>query len=761
MDAHWPLPARALFPGGPTRAGDGTSAQLINNQCHYKKCTRKRQPRSVHIYASMYRFAVIIAAALSAVGCGFAIYFQIMALAKYRADDLFTATAITNFATEKGTCVEVITADQLGAGIDSNNCDGGGVDPDITGTLHNLRNTLAVSVHGLYHAYKAAGADINYELKDVARSVISSTINPDGDTIGMGINYTSAKDALEQVADSNVPKTCDAIYTLTWSDLTANRLAYSHYEMLIAGQKDPDDSDDNRGTWPLAEIAVDCDGATAQTQPLNQVDLDALSELNKFRLYAHCLAQFQFAASGTDPWAGTFGIPLVGVEPGPTNFAWYPMAEGFNRTHYNDYNTKVRMYLGMRYGYSVWAYIPMLITSCYLCADSVVFFLAEATLPDVLSEVHTISQSRLSMVRDSLVMAATSATSRKKRFAIAFLAVTVSFFMWLLFLGLPWGFVYTTMGRPECETGAPNHVNTWGYMGTTGGWKADWDATWYELAILVIQFLVLIIEGIVTNPMCKICNNLGGIGEKSNGRAIDSGIIEGAKLVQNATKIRRLYRFFIYPLIVGGVVMILGQAISGARFGMAWAEGIVGQKMHTDDATGITAPAFNPVLLSEMVYDQTIATVAITIVVGLVIGAALQRHLINGVGCFSATLFFSWLVLVVVFALPLLIYANLRSIFNEDKANEDCKAFPSSGYDFSKGACEARWWTFITGGIILFSTLLVMTAFGLAEASASILKVRNKALVKLRQLRGFHPAFRYLTLSNPNPNPNPKHTPKP
>ena len=36
---------------------------------------------------------------------------------------------------------------------------------------------------------------------------------------------------------------------------------------------------------------------------------------------------------------------------------------------------------------------------------------------------------------------------------------------------------------------------------------------------------------------------------------------------------------------------------------MAWAEGIVGQKMHTD-ANGVTAPAFNPVLLSEMVYDQ-------------------------------------------------------------------------------------------------------------------------------------------------------------
>lgn len=290
----------------------------------------------------MYRFAVIIAAALSAVGCGFAIHFQIMALAKYRADDLFTATSITNFAMEKGTCVEVITEDQLSAGISSSGCEGGGVDPDIKGSLANLRNTLAVSVHGLYHASRASGVVTNYQLNHVARSVISSTINLGGDTIGAGVNYTAAKGALEQVAEIGVPTTCDLIYyPLTWSDLTADATAYAHYATLIAGKKDKDDDDDTRGTWPLAEIAVDCDGATAQTQPFNELDLDvnlnpktSEGKANRFRLYAHCLAQFQFAASGTDPWAGTFGIPLVGVEPGPSNFAWYPMVEGFNRSHY-------------------------------------------------------------------------------------------------------------------------------------------------------------------------------------------------------------------------------------------------------------------------------------------------------------------------------------------------------------------------------------------------------------------------------------------
>lgn len=693
----------------------------------------------------MYRFVVIIAAAISSVLCAFAIYFQIMALAKWRADDLFTATRVTDFTTF-GSCVEVITGDQISSGVTDTDCSGTN-GPDITGTLSNLRNTLAVSVHGLYYAYQIAGSASDSRLHDVVRSVVSSTVNTDGDTVGLGINFTAASDALTAAADASVPTSCDTIYTKTWADVDGNAAALSYYESLIAGKKDTDDSDDDRGTWPLADISVNCpssDYATSQTSESGtQVDITvALSADATLRLYSHCLAQFQFASSGTYPWAGTFGIPLVGVEPGPTSLAWYPMAEGFNRTHNVDYNTKARMYLGMRFGYSVWAYIPMLIASCYLCADAVVFFLAEATLPDVLNEVHTISKTRLSMVQDSLVMAATSATSRKKRFAYALLAVVTSYLAYFAFIGLPWGFIYTSMGRPVCEAGKPDHMNTFGYMGTTGGWKSDWDATWYELAILAIQFFVLVIESVVTNPLCKTCNDCAIGGNKQSGRTIDSGVVDAAKLVQNATKIRRLYQVFIYPLAIGSVIMLLGQAISGARFGMAWAEGIVGQKMHTDETTGVTALAFNPVLLSEMVYDQTIATVAITVVIGLTVGAALQRHLINGVGCFSATLFFAWLALVVVFALPLLVYANLRSVFNQDKANVDCAAFPNSGYDFSRGACEARWWTFITGGIILFATLLLMTVFGLIEASTSILKVRNKALVKLRELRGFHQAFR-------------------
>lgn len=156
---------------------------------------------------------------------------------------------------------------------------------------------------------------------------------------------------------------------------------------------------------------------------------------------------------------------------------------------------------------------------------------------------------------------------------------------------------------------------------------------------------------------------------------------------------------------------------------MAWASGVIGQER---DANG--AVVFNEVKLAEQVYNQSVATIVITIAIGFVVGAVLQRHLIEGLGCFGTAFFFAWVILIVVFILPLLIYASLRSIFNQDEANEDCTAFPD-GYDFSKGACEARFWTFIVGGGVVVTILGLMTCLGALQAFPKLLRVRTAAVV--------------------------------
>lgn len=203
---------------------------------------------------------------------------------------------------------------------------------------------------------------------------------------------------------------------------------------------------------------------------------------------------------------------------------------------------------------------------------------------------------------------------------------------------------------------------------------------------------------------------------------------EKKMLVESSRAYRNLVKVWLPTLLVGVVVLIVGQAVSGARFGMAWAEGVVGQQRHVDDETG-TVSFFNEMTLSTMIYEQTIATVMVTIVLGLVLGTTMQRFLLQGVGCLSALLFFAWVGLLVLFVLPLLIYASMRSIFNQDDANEDCSVFGISGYEFAHGACKARFWTFLVGGSLVLTTLASITFIGTMEAIPNMTKRYSSAYV--------------------------------
>lgn len=160
---------------------------------------------------------------------------------------------------------------------------------------------------------------------------------------------------------------------------------------------------------------------------------------------------------------------------------------------------------------------------------------------------------------------------------------------------------------------------------------------------------------------------------------------------------------------------------------MAWAEGVVAQEWSADQSGWL----FDEVAISEHVYDQTIATLAATTACGLVFAVAMQRHLIDGVGCFSAGLFFAWCALVVVFGLPLIFYAMSRSIFSETKANEDCAVFPRTSHEFENDLCISRFWTFLVGGAIFVGAVLVMTALGLLEAFPAIFANRKTVSVPI------------------------------
>ena len=688
-----------------------------------------------------FRIVTLVAALAGAILSAIALAFLVTSIVKFRADDFFTASTVKDFTT-LGTCVETLTHDQLKE-LDYNNGEIECKDDTDRGNRYNLINTMRTSIHGAYYAYHSAGArlDPGDHLETVISAMAAHVLGkvpafyPTPETfVNVGVNFTAVYQALKLVSHTDIPVSCDDIYSLTYADITDTDIYVdTEYELYIKNiRKGRLDGDGNqKSTWPLAGIVTNCPGVdqsdgvdylpAGQANPEDPLTADHLKYM-----YAHCIAQFQFASVSTVPWAGTYGIPMPGIEPGPS-FYPYPQADGFNST--SSYNMRTRMYLGQRFGLSVWAYVPMFLATCFLLGDSLVFFFTEALMPITLADQANFASSTLNNVRDSLVIASTTRSSRRKRLAIGFLAVLSSILFYVIFIALPWGFIYTSLPRPICEKeadstgGNPDHgvPQIW-WKGTKGGWKADYDATWYDLAALFLQIFVLALLPITTTAFCRSLNN--SVKEASGGRTTETGVLQRAQRVQNDAAYKFTQRVLVLPLIVGIIIIIVGQSISGARFGMAWAEGVVAQEVNTEGAL-----IFDEVALSEHVYDQTVATLAAVVSCGLVFAVAMQRHLINGVGCFSAGLFFGWVALVVVLGLPLIFFAASRSIFTESKASEDCASFPRTSHEFSHDLCVSRFWTFLVGGGIFVGTILVMTGLGLLEAFPALFANRRTASV--------------------------------
>ena len=757
-----------------------------------------------------YRIVTLVAALAGAILSAIALAFLVTSLIKYRAEDFFTATVTTDFAS-KGTCVETLTRDQLKE-LDYNNAEIDCKDDPEQGNKLKLINTLRATVHSVYWTYyngqvddrsgtgtKVPAKDFHsvYMQGEMLRKVMTAQWghvlgmvdtasspfyaagagNKQEQFVNIGLNFTEVYEALRIVAEVDVPVSCDDIYPFTYTDISddhqENVIAASAATAKAAGdpalmidgiyhdtewelyikniRKGRLDGDlKTKDTWPLQPFEINCPGeassdgveylptglaansASGPGSTHNNYQADLTTAMKKY-MYAHCVAQFQFASVSTDAWGGTYGIPLPGIEPGP-HFYPYPQADGFNGT--SSYNLRARMYLGQRFGLSVWAYVPMILATVFLLGDSIVFFFAEALMPVTIADQVNFASSTLNNVRDSLVIMSTTRSSRRKRLAIGFLAVLISIIFYTVFIAMPWGFFYTSLPRPICEKSTPvvstdpgmgvspeHGVPQIFWKGTKGGWRADWDATWYDLMALFLQLFVLILLPLTTTEMCRNLNN--SVKEASNGRTTDTGVRQAAQRVQNDAAYKFTQRVLVLPLIVGIIIIIVGQSVSGARFGMAWAEGVVAQEWNEKKDGWL----FDEVAISEHVYDQTIATLAATTACGLVFAVAMQRHLINGVGCFSAGLFFGWCALVVVFCLPLVFYAMSRSIFTESKANEDCAVFPRTSHEFENDLCVSRFWTFLVGGGIFLAAVGVMTVLGLLEAFPALFANRRTASV--------------------------------
>ena len=684
-----------------------------------------------------YRVVTLVAAAGSSVLSASTLAFLVTALVSFRAEDLFTASKIEDFTT-LGTCVETLTYEQLS-------------DLDYTGdkiecekilSLDNrekLANTLAATVHGVYYMHHTRHRDVLgtdfwgdrgvvmlAQLTHVLGKQFGSA-DEQAELVNVGINSTTAFEVLREVSQGIVPVSCDEIYSpYTFQTLSENLTLVDYVDDIRKGRLDGDDK--VKSTWPLADFVTTCkekvqpEGVGFFVSTWNRVVTD---DMKKY-LHAHCVAQFQYASVGSGSSGdGTFGIPLPGIVAGPS---WnIQQIAHFNST--STYNEKARMYIGQRFGMSVWAYVPMILCTCYLLGDSLVFFLAEALMPiGRASAIHSSASDRAYLV-DSLLISASSSGSRKRRFGIGFIAVLSSLVFYTVFIVSAWGFMSQKMPRPECESrnytdtdtnagttsnievgAAPDHgvVHIY-WKGTVGGWKADYDASWYEIAALITQVLVLFLLPVTTWKLCARCNKAVDKPSPGTGTQV---VGEALEVTAWTTRKFRTHQTKLIPLLMLGIVIIiLGQSISGANFGVAWADGVMGRRK---DVNG--EPLFDERVLAENVYDQTIATLSLVVSCGLVFAVIMQRYLVAGVGCFNTSLFFMWVGLVFVLSLPIAVYAANRSIFSESKANEECSAFPRSSHETEDNLCVMRFWSLVVGGGIFYGTVGYVTLSGLAEA---------------------------------------------
>ena len=737
-----------------------------------------------------YRLLTIFAAIVGALFSALSVVWIIEAFILYRSEDFIIASETLDWMNPpegQATCVEALTDAQL-MSLDYDHVDlecklGNGA-----GNKLNMRNSLAVSVHGLYYLaknkatlpyvgdmprplYKQAddkdangntipGLDtaLGHTMAAVLTAILKETL-PDN-SVPPSVNFASAYRALHWVADlqqreenPGVPTNCDTIYGKTYAVIENDQNLMNFIENLRLGrlvyQRTLDKLTGVKDTWPLNDIIVDCNEEDDDDDPTTPIPawvprvgqdaitgIDALTAEQENYLYAHCYAQFMYASVGSENDAGVFAVPFVELKAGEISVP-YARPTGYNDTA--SYSQKVRLQLGYRYGLSLWAYVPMLLCSCILLGDAIAFFFAEITMPNVMADMGLYSDNRLKNIRDSLVIAANTRASRLKRFGLCLLAYICSWLFYAIFIIWPYGFIHSTLPRPICEKDdsgfgtAPNHnpnpaFGLW--RGTHGGWKSDWDATWYELAALFCQTFTLAVLPLTTTAFGRDIESSISNDDKRAGREVKANAESALERVRTSAKYVDWQgpAFFLFSL--GVLIMILGQSISNANFGMAWAEGVMALKK---DEYG--NQVYDEIRIADLVYDQGVATFAVTVSCGLVFGALIARRYVAGLGCYSAVVFLGWMVLAFVFFLPLLSYASMRAIFNHDEANSDCSVFDHGArgelVTIPHGdLCILRYWSFLLGGGLLVVTIVILTLVGLPDVlKGTVLDTRTTANV--------------------------------
>jgi hypothetical protein len=583
------------------------------------------------------------------------INFLFVAYTSYRSEDFVKANETPDFAT-KGTCVESVTHGVLGV-LGDVDCANGG---------ERAARLLLSQTHAIYYLHSTAPSP---EVTAVALTLMASTIGRDS----MSINTSMANNVLAMLDDEGVtiPRDCSSIYTNATS---------TSYET-------------SRQRLP----AITCD-ATLTGSNDTSFNSTEWGEL----LYA-CETQFHFGSSG--PHKDTYGIPLLNEPSGPSFYPW-PGTTGFNSA--SPWSVKSRMFLGLRFGWSLWAYVPSMLSLGYMTADAAMVLLIETTRPAKESR----ETERTPHYHNE----------RNTRVVFSSLMVANSIFWMFAAAWVPWGLdASLRLRRPVCdEGGARGFYATLAYLfytkKTRGGWEWDAPCLFLEMFVMASQIIML-----VTLPIARVCCLSKGDPESDgatggeNGKDVKNANKENTELVitrgaiyyadalENGTYSRKV---FVGATVLGLVVLTIGNAYAGTMFGNAWAR-----------AVGDELVPWSESVLATYIYDLNMWTLVSSLASGLVLGVVTGRWTIEDNSRESMQAFFVWIVFALGAFVPMVTLSSMNYFTGKDKQVAECEIFPAGGdFDSERNSCKYRSWSVIIGTALLAGVVVLVSVYGIIKA---------------------------------------------
>jgi len=585
---------------------------------------------------------------LSLLLCLVSVFLVFFVYTKYRSDDFVTATETNDFST-LGTCVESVT-DEIVEHADFEH-----ESWDCNKEKDKLAYLLMSQTHSIYYLHLKYGSEV---VTSIAMTLVSSTLGYNSTFV----NRSAASEVLRMLDDDDVkiPSNCTEIYT---------GAVPVFYDTL--NQK-------------LPEIACN----SSMFRSLSRTNLNSVEIGNL--LYA-CNKQFSFGQSG--PRADTYGIPFLNEPAGPDSTWWssLPITDRFNST--SAWSVKSRVFLGVRFGWSLFAYVPTVMSLGVLTTDAGTVLLV-------------------------LMNGGRFKGYGWERPFVLCLSVASSITSMFWGIWIPWGGMWSPrLGRPLCEEWDDSSEDTvffdyMFYMKTRGGWKPDGACLYCEFLVVVFQIFALIV----------VCVSGWYHGKHRKKDTSKSDEVEKEYDGQKKRKSTNRYCcFVVVSVFVSGfglLCVIASEWYEGVVFGDAWVRSISGESV-----------AWKYFYVTRLVYDMNLNTLVAILFGGGLIGSIIgKRTLMSDVHFVEtkssapkdAVVFFVWLVIsCATFAVFLGFYVSYNT--------EDCEMFPENGqYDTERSSCVLRFSTSIVGTILI--GLVVVIGIAILVCRVGPLRYQNKTV---------------------------------